>query len=120
MKLINNQIFKLYESLNVFKENKTIPIKVGFALLQNIKTIEPIYQSIITLRDQLAIDNGEVDDQGRVTIHSDKIEYVNEELSKLGNEETEVNLRMIKLEDIENLNMSLEDLLGLEIIITED
>ena len=48
MKLTNNQIFKLYESLNILKENKQLPIKVGFALLQNIKTIEPIYQSVIT------------------------------------------------------------------------
>ena len=120
MKLTNNQIFKLYESLNIFKENKQIPIKVGFALLQNIKTIEPIYQSVITLRDNLAIENGDVNDQGIVSIYPDKIEYVNQELSKLGLEETEVNLRMIKLKDIENLNMSLEDLIGLEIIIEEE
>ena len=120
MVLTNNQIFKLYESLNILKENKQLPIKVGFALLQNIKTIEPIYQSVITLRDNLAIENGDIDDNGRVTIHSDKIEYVNQELIKLGLEETEVNLRMIKLKDIENINMSLEDLVGLEIIIEEE
>ena len=120
MILTNNQIFKLYESLNILKENKQLPIKVGFALLQNIKTIEPIYQSVITLRDNLAIENGDVNEQGRVSIHPDKIEYVNQELSKLGLEETEVNLRMIKLKDIENINMSLEDLIGLEIIIEEE
>lgn len=120
MILTNNQIFKLYESLNIIKENKQLPIKVGFALLQNIKTIEPIYQSVITLRDNLAIENGDIDDKGKVTIYSDKIEYVNQELMKLGLEETEVNLRMIKLKDIENINMSLEDLIGLEIIIEEE
>lgn len=120
MKLSNNQIFKLYEGLNILKSNKELPIKVSFALLQNIKTIEPIYQSVITLRDNLAIENGNVDDNGMVTIHPDKIEFVNKELQSLGNEETEVNLRMIKLSDIENINMSIEDLASLEIIISED
>lgn len=120
MKLSNNQIFKLYEGLNILKSNKELPIKVSFALLQNIKTIEPIYQSVITLRDNLAIENGNVDDDGMVTIHPDKIEFVNKELQSLGNEETEVNLRMIKLSDIENINMSIEDLASLEIIISED
>ena len=120
MKLTNNQIFHLYEGLNILKSNKELPIKVSFALLQNIKTIEPIYQSVITLRDNLAMENGDVNEKGFVSIHPEKIAFVNKELAALGAEETEVNLRMIKLSDIEDINMSIEDLASLEIIISED
>ena len=120
MILNNNQIFRLYESLNILKDNKTLPIKAGFALLQNLKILGPIYETVAILRDNLAIENGEMTDQGIISIFPDKIDYVNKELIKLGEEDTDVNLRMIKLKDIENINMSLTDLVGLEVIIDED
>ena len=119
MKLTNNKIFNLYSSLNTLK-SKDLPIKVGFALLQNIKTIEPIYQSVCELRDKLVLDNGTQNEDGTVNVDKDKIGYVNEQLAILGEEESEVELRTIALKDIEDLTMSLNDLAGLEEIISEE
>lgn len=121
MKLTNNQVYGLYETLIKFQDkNKSLPIKVGFALLQNIKILEPIYSSIDTLRQNLILANGTQTEDGMVNVPKDKLEEVNKELTILGNEESEVKLRKIKLQDIENLELSLEELIKIEILIEEE
>lgn len=118
MKIINNQIFSLYDGIMKFK-TKELPIKVGFNILRNIQTIEPIYNSIIELKDNILVKYGEVQENGRVNIPNDKMEIVNKELYELGNIENDIELKIIKLSDIEDINLTVEDLEKLQIIIED-
>lgn len=112
MKLTNVEILKLFEGLNKLRGDRSqvLPIKAGFAIVKDIKILEPIYTSIITMRDELVRTYGEQKDDGSIAIPPDKVQQTNEELSKLSEIENEVELDILPLSMLQDLSFTLEEI----------
>ena len=119
MKITNSELFNLYETLIKLKmEVDTIlPIRVGYNILRNIQILKPFYDSIATMRDNIAYRYGQPQPDGTVIIPPENIDKANEELYMLSNIVNEVELLTISLEDIENYGLSLNDLNNIDNII---
>lgn len=117
MILTNGEIFQLYEFLYQIKQDTNIklPIKAGFNLIKNIKTLSGIYEIISEQR--MDIIKEYLNENQEVPV--DKVEEVNILLTELAEIENEVSLAYINLEDLKEINMSLNELELLSLIIKE-
>lgn len=116
----NTQIISIYESLLMIR-NKSFPTKVSYTIVRNLKTLQPIYEDIISARETLIQNNGTlVEEENYYKIDPDKAEYVNQELKSLSEAENEINLTMFKLQDIESMELSIEAMESLYPMIQED
>lgn len=103
MKLTNITIYNLAKTLiEVFKDSSQyLPIKLNFFIQKNKKTILDLASSIDESRISIIQHYGTLNgDSGEYVIPPENIAAANKELQDLFSLEQEVNIHMVKIEDI--------------------
>lgn len=117
-KLKAKEVFVLYETLIKLKDKK-LPVVTGFTIVRNIKALAPECESIVEMRNSIIRSYGEDKGDGQFTIPQDKISQVNIELNKILELEIDIMITPLKLQDLETLTLSIEDIENLYPIIEE-
>ena len=114
MKITNDKLFLLYETLNNVKDIISCSAKVGYKLVRNIQLIKPVYDAVLSAR-RSTIKKYMVD--GEVPEHL--IQQANEELYEMAIMENELDLFVINIDDIAECNLILEDIEALMPILRD-
>lgn len=124
MKLTNLEILNIFDKINEsFKDNNEyIPIKIGFAIQKNISTLYFLVREIENAKVKIAEQYGQLENEktGEYKISEDKIEDAQKEFNDLLNFEQEIDIRTIKLSDIENLSFTLQQINSLLFMIKDN
>ncbi len=122
MKYTNIQIISIYEKLSLtYKSQISFPAKVSYCIVRNLKILGPIYEDIMKARNDLIFNNSiKVEGEDSYKVPPDKQEYLNKELTSLGVAENEINLSMIKFQDIDGINIPVDIMDGLFCMIEDE
>lgn len=119
MKLTVNEIYNLWNALNeAFKERK-MRAKTTFLIARNVKALEPIIASVDEARKKILLENGEQTEEG-FQIKKECLAEVNKQLFELGNEEQEVDLQQIDFVELEQVLLTVDQALALEVLIKNE
>ena len=99
--LTNNTIYELATSQALKDFKSYIPAKANFAMQKNFQTLAAAAQGIEETRLKIAKRYGDLDEEGsRYTFSDENLEIVNKELVDLLTIEQELEIRMIKIDDL--------------------
>ena len=113
--------FKISKMINIVNEiNKlnaiSMPVKVAYRINANKKALteacEPIQETINAVISKYS-------DSGKVTTDNPHYDECLKEINELNNEEVDVNIKTVKLSEIETLNMPLSSVEALSFMIEE-
>lgn len=113
--------FKIGKIIGIVNEiNKlnaiSMPVKVAYRINANKKALieacEPIQETINAVISKYS-------DSGKVTTDNPHYDECLKEINELNNEEVDVNIKMVKLSEIEALNMPLSSVEALSFMIEE-
>jgi hypothetical protein len=113
--------FKIGKIIGIVNEiNKlnaiSMPVKVAYRINANKRALteacEPIQETINTVISKYS-------DSGKVTTDNPHYDECLKEINELNNEEVDVNIKMVKLSEIEALNMPLSSVEALSFMIEE-
>ena len=117
--MTNQEIMELYYGLdNIFKKDDLrFPAKVSFALLRDWRLIDPIIQDLERARFDILSAHGALQEQdgNQVFIPNDlaSAQIIEKELDDLFSVENNIDLYKIPISDIENMELSMQELDGL-------
>lgn len=126
MKLIFNDVLNFRSFYTKIKDKK-FPLRTGYHLNCIIKALEPhfsFYQEQLT---QIFNDYAEKDERGSIAqdengnlkILPDKIAECNDKINELLNFEIEIDAKPLKISEIENLELPMDEIQGIIPFITE-
>lgn len=122
--MLNKDLVQIYDNLYGLRERNEVrfPAKVSFCIMRNIKILLPTVESFEFARTTILQTYGiEAEEKpGFYKIESDKTEIALQELADLENTEVEMTLQKIKLQDIENLDLSIQDMEALYPMLEEE
>ncbi|WP_277047345.1 hypothetical protein [Solobacterium moorei] len=113
--------FKVSKIISIVNEiNKlnaiSMPVKVAYRINANKRALaeacEPIQETINAVISKYS-------DSGKVTTDNPHYDECLKEINELNNEEVDVNIKMVKLSEIETLNMPLSSVEALSFMIEE-
>lgn len=112
--MTNSDIIKLYETLIELRDSEyDFNVKIGFNLIRNMTSIEPIYNDIMAARDIIV--KQYIKEDGMIS--NEDISKVNQKILELLKIECDPEIYKIKLEDIEGYNFKMKIIEGLYPII---
>lgn len=116
----NIDIIETYEGLNELIQDSSIkfPAKISFTIIHNLKILGSIVQEIEEAKMTIIKNYSEKGEDYKIPV--DKVAVANKELADLANVEVEVPLMKIKMQDIENLNISLKIAAALSHMLEEE
>lgn len=128
MKIRNADIINILEGLTQLDSKKRLPTKLSFAILKNLKELEPTAKTIDEQRVRICEKYSERDESGKSIIKEDMfvikdVKGLNDDLSELYSIETEINVHTIGIETIEQCDkngfdkLSIGELKALEFMI---
>lgn len=118
--MTNKEVMETYEKLCELRERSTtrFPAKVSFAIVRNIREMQPIYEDIITTRLEVLQKYGDpTDEPGYFSPKIGKEKIMKEELDAINNIEPSIIINMIMFSDIENLDLSIADMDALSFMV---
>ena len=119
--MLNKDIISCFEGLQSLRQaaSRRLPARTSFAIVRNIKTLQPIVEDIqSTYRDLIAKYAEPVDDE-HFKVKEENIQVFTNEANALYNLDTDVPVAKIRLADIENLDFSLEEIEALYFMIED-
>ena len=128
MTLKFTEIINMLETCKTLKETK-MPFKLGIILAKNIKALEIEYDFYVEREREFAMKYLEIDEEtgefaqienGVFKIKEDLIEECRLARIELNNFEVDVNLIKIPAALLENMDFTLDELLGIEMLIEEE
>ena len=123
MKLTNSEIYNLTQMLNINFQNgeQKLPIKIGFAIQKNKKTLMGLAQDIEQSRIDIIQNYGVLNEETQqFNIPEDKISETQKELLDLFNIEQEVNICTIKAESLsDNIELTMSQMEAIMFMIEE-
>lgn len=121
--LTNEEIYLINKQLNEAFENsgQYLPAKVNFYIQKNKKKIAELAQEIEESRTQIVMNFGESseEDEGKYFISNEKMGDFQKELNDLLSIEQEIEIKIISIEDIENLHFTFQQMESLMFMIEE-
>lgn len=114
----NYEILNTVTALNAFEMSKTtLPVRVGYAILQNRQKMRQVIEPFEEARNQIIKKYSD----GRMELSPSDEGYAEclAEMNELGQEEQDIDLKKIKLSDIENVELSAELISALMCMIEE-
>ena len=117
--------YQIYEYAQVFndlfeKQDLYIPVKANFVIQKNIRTITMAGSEIEEARLKIASQYGELNEsQDSFIIAPDKLEKANQEIMDLFSIEQDLDIRMIKLEDLGDAELTAKQMQTLMFMIEE-
>lgn len=121
----NREIITIYDKLTALAKDNTLhlPAKVAYAIVHNLRTITPIAQDILEQKEKIGATYGKYveDGTGGAYFHipENKVEIANKELDDLLEMDTPFSPLQIKMESIENLELSIDAMQALYFMIGE-
>lgn len=115
----NFKALSLYDVLNrIYTDNTDkINVKVGYKMIQNKNELEHKTKSFVEMRENI-IKKYAVD--GVIEPTNEHYNDAINEISEIGNEECDINLKKIKLDDIGDVELTLADMDALSPMIDDD
>lgn len=115
----NYEILDALSKLNKIKESTTkYPIALGYKIYKNIGILEKSLEPYEKMRSEIftKYSNG----KDSITPEDDCYFEVMNEIKELGNQEVEdISLSYISLDEFKDLNFSMEEIMGLSVMIKE-
>ena len=123
MKLTNKEIYNYAQKLTTaFSDNQQrLPVKLNFSIQKNKKVLLELAQDIETSRIEIAAAYGTLNSEtNQYLIAPENIAMAQQELSDLFNIEQEVNICMIKADDLSNdIELSMAQMEAIMFMIEE-
>lgn len=120
----NKEIMVVFEGLQNVRNDTNIKFsaRATFAIVKNMKMLEPIVDALIESKNQLLQKLGVPDESnsGSYFIPEENRETLTKELETLDSIENEIKFQKIKWEDIKNLNLSIQAMEALYPMIEEE
>lgn len=119
----NKEIYNFYFLINenIIKENIILPVKVNFAIQKNFTTLLELSEEIENLKQKICIQNGKyISENNSFQIDKDKIESTQQQLDDLMKIKQEVKIYTIKLEDLENIQLTSKQMQALLFMIEDE
>lgn len=123
MKLTNQTIYEKATEIQVAFSNETkyIPVRLNFAIQKNLATLTTLQEEIEQARLRIAATYGILDEENmRYIIEEDNKDKVNQELNDLFTMEQEVNIKTCTLAQMEDIDLTLEQMQAIIFMIEED
>lgn len=123
MKLTNQTIYEKATEIQVAFSNETkyIPVRLNFAIQKNLATLTTLQEEIEQARLRIAATYGILDEENmRYIIEEDNKDKVNQELNDLFTMEQEVNIKTCTLAQMEDIDLTLEQMQAIMFMIEED
>ena len=117
--------YQIYEYTQVFndlfeKQDLYIPIKANFIIQKNIRTIVTAGAEIEEARLNIGQRYGKLnEDQSGFLVPQDKLEKANQEITDLFSIEQDLDIRMIKLEDLGDAELTARQMQAIMFMIEE-
>lgn len=122
--LLNNKLIYEYTlSLKQnFNDNKiNLPIKLNYAIQRNLNTLSQIVETTEKMKMAIGEKYGEYNSEtNSYQIPSEQVPNANKELNTLMEIEESVDIRKIKLSELENLSLTSEQMASLLFMIEEE
>lgn len=121
MKLKNNEIYSYaIQTANFDLGNIKLPIKIGFFLQKNIKTLASAGEEIEKAKLSIAQQFGEYDSEtNQFHVPPDRMPQAQAELFDLFNLEQDINIHVFKLNDFNDIELTYEQLSSIMFMIEE-
>lgn len=119
----NKEIYNFYFLINenIINENITLPIKVNFAIQKNFTLLLKLSEEIEQVKQKICAQNGNyVPEENSFKIDKDKIESTQQQLDDLMEIKQEVKIHTIKLEDLENIQLTSKQMQALLFMIEDE
>lgn len=119
----NKEIYNFYFLINenIINENITLPIKVNFAIQKNFTLLLKLSEEIEQVKQKICAQNGNyVPEENSFKIDKDKIESTQQQLDDLMEIKQEVKIHAIKLEDLENIQLTSKQMQALLFMIEDE
>lgn len=120
--MLNKDIISSFEGLQKLRQaaSRRLPARTSFAIVRNIKTLQPIVEDIQTAYNELIMKYAEPIEGDKFRVKEENMSEFTTELNSLYNLDTEVPIVKIKFTDIENLDFSLEETEALYFMIEDE
>lgn len=107
----NQDIVSSFEGLQKLRQaaSRRLPARTSFAIIRNIKTLQPIVEDIQAAYNELIMKYAEPVEGDKFRVKEENMQDFTIELNNLYNLDTDVPIIKIKFADIENLDFSLEE-----------
>lgn len=120
MKLTNYQIYQYTNNLINWKTDQRMPVKINFFLQKNINIIVQAGREIEEAKMQIAQHFGTLNENmSAYSIPQDKQAQAAAEIQDLFSLEQELPIHIFKLEDFENIELTMEQLSAIMFMIEE-
>lgn len=119
----NKEIYNFYFLINenIINENIVLPIKVNFAIQKNFTLLLKLSEEIEQVKEKICTQNGNyVPEEKSFKIDKDKIESTQQQLDDLMGIKQEVKIHTIKLEDLENTQLTSKQMQSLLFMIEDE
>lgn len=119
----NKEIYNFYFLINenIINENITLPIKVNFAIQKNFTLLLKLSEEIEQVKQKICAQNGNyVPEENSFKIDKDKIESTQQQLDDLMEIKQEIKIHTIKLEDLENIQLTSKQMQALLFMIEDE
>ena len=119
--MLNKDIMSCFEGLQNLRKatDRRLPARTSFAIIRNIKTLQPIVEDIQSTYRDLVDKYAEPIDNEHFRVKEENIKIFSDESNALYNLNTEVPIIKISFTDIENFEFSLEEIEALYFMIEE-
>ena len=109
--MTNKDILSCFEGLQKLRQaaDRRLPARTSFAIVRNIKTLQPIVDDFRESYQELLDKYGEPIENDQYQIKLENVTIFNDELNNLYNLDIDLDIVKIKFSDIENLDFSLEE-----------
>lgn len=111
-------------TLSILGNTKGLKSTVAYRILKNIKAVNAEIKAYDETRTKVCEEYANKNDEGKAIIKdnkydisSDNLIKVNEELDKLINEEVDIDIKKIKLEDIDKVGLSALEISSIEFML---
>lgn len=121
--MLNKDVIDMYEGLAELASDRTarLPAKVSFAVMRNLRALQPIVEDIESTRAYIISSHGGIPvGEHQMQIEHDKIDECSKDLENLAGVDVDVSLAKIKFADIENLNLSIPMAQAFEFMLEEE
>lgn len=120
MFLTNQKIYEYATNLAAFNIEGKIPIKINFFLQKNINILREAAQEIEAARVKIAQEFGSLNEEGTAyTVPAENMTAAQKELNDLFALEQELNIHAFKLDDFDNIELTMEQLSNIMFMIEE-
>ena len=119
--MTNKDILSCFEGLQKLRQaaDRRLPARTSFAIVRNIKTLQPIVDDFRESYQELLDKYGDPIENDQYQIKPEHLQDFNDELNNLYNLDISLDIVKIKFSDIEDLVFSLEETEALYFMIED-